>query len=283
LPPCDRNSRQDGAAPGHPQRKASTRMNATADSMPPPLPLPAGEPPRGQPAARRLGILDLLLAAVAGAALLAGAIRGLQAVMGTARMAAMMQDGGDAVALIALFTVFFSVIVAAVWIGVARHGRAAPGLLGLRRFSRHWWWMAPACILVLSVALEEGVLRLVQAAFDIDLTPQTAQVITGLAKTLPQALGATLAIGLIGPFAEELLFRGLVYGCTERYFGGYAAWAVSSILFALAHAEPAHIVLVLPLGVLLGWLRRRSASLWPGIIAHVANNTLVVWWAYLMS
>jgi membrane protease YdiL (CAAX protease family) len=281
LPPCDRNPGQDGAAHGHQQRKVPTRMSSPADSIPP-RPLPAGEVPPGQPSARRLGILDVLIAAVAGAALLVGAIRGLQAIMGPGRMAAMMQNGGDAGALIALFTVFFSAVVAAVWIGVARHGRAAPGLLGLRRFARHWWWMAPACILVLSVALQEGLLRLLQAAFDVDLTPQTAHVIAGLAKTLPQALGATLAIGLIGPFAEELLFRGLVYGCAERYFGGYAAWAASSILFALAHAEPAHIVLVLPLGILLGWFRRRSASLWPGIIAHVANNTLVVWWAYLV-
>jgi membrane protease YdiL (CAAX protease family) len=120
-------------------------------------------------------------------------------------------------------------------------------------------------------------------AFGIDLTPQTSQVISGLARTLPLALAATVAIGALGPLAEELLFRGLIFGCVEGYFGTPIAWAVSSILFAVAHAEPAHIVLVLPIGILLGWVRLRSGSLWPCVIAHAANNTLVVWWAYLVA
>jgi len=156
-------------------------------------------------------------------------------------------------------------------------------LLGLRPFARRWWWLAPACILLLSVVLDEGLLRLVRALFGFDLTPQTSHVIAGLAKTVPLALAATLAIGLLGPFAEELLFRGLIYGYVDGRFGTRAAWATSSILFALAHAEPAHIALVLPIGILLGWVRMRSASLWPCLVAHVANNTLVVWWAYLDS
>lgn len=251
-------------------------MSLPTDSVPPPTaPMPDVLP------AKRLHVLDLLLALVAGIVLMIVAMYGLQAVMGPGRLAKALQTGDDATALILLFMVFFAVVVVAVGIGVARHARAAPGLLGLRPFARRWWWLAPACILLLSVALDEGLLRLARLLFDIDLTPQTSQVIAGLAKTLPQALAATLAIGLLGPFAEELAFRGMVYGCVEGYFGARAAWLVSSILFAVAHIEPAHVALVLPIGMLLGWVRMRSGSLWPCIAAHVANNVLVVWWAYL--
>ena len=103
------------------------------------------------------------------------------------------------------------------------------------------------------------------------------------APTLPLALAATAAIGLLGPFAEELLFRGLIYGYVDGRFGARAAWAISSVLFALAHAEPAHVALVFPIGVLLGWVRMRSASLWPCVLAHMINNIVVVCWAYLDS
>ena len=38
----------------------------------------------------------------------------------------------------------------------------------------------------------------------------------------------------------------------------------------------AHIVLVLPLGLWFGWLRRRTGSLWPSLVAHIVNNGLAV-------
>ena len=43
-----------------------------------------------------------------------------------------------------------------------------------------------------------------------------------------------------------------------------------------AHLELAHIVLVLPLGLLFGWLRWRTGSLVPSIVAHVVNNSFAV-------
>ena len=59
-------------------------------------------------------------------------------------------------------------------------------------------------------------------------------------------------------------------------WGATVAWAVSSLLFAAAHAEPAHVVLVLPLGLWFGFLRWRSGSLWPSLVAHIVNNGMAV-------
>jgi membrane protease YdiL (CAAX protease family) len=228
----------------------------------------------------RLRLLDLVVSFLTGAILLAGVLQALRLLLGPQRLGAAMA-GGDPAALILLFTLFFAVVVLAVGAGTVRHGRAAAGLLGLRPFAARWWWLAPACILLLSMALDEGLLRLVRTLSGIDLTPQTHHVIARLVTTLPLALGVTLAIGLLGPFAEELLFRGLVWGYVEGRFGPRSAWAISSLLFAGAHWEPAHIALVLPIGILLGWVRWRSASLWPCVLAHIINNSLVVWWAFL--
>lgn len=252
-------------------------LDSEATPVPPAPDDPAGAPPAAAP---RLHALDLVLTLVAGALCMAVASFGVSLFLGEARLNGMMR-GGDPSALILLFTVFFAVVVVAVWVGVVRHGAAASSMLGLRPVDRRWFWFAPACIVLLSVGLDEGVLRLVRAVSGTDLTPQASQVIADLARTIPLALAATVAIGLLGPFAEELFFRGLVFGYVEGRFGPRAAWAASSILFALAHWEPAHMALVLPIGILLGWVRLRSASLWPCVMAHVANNTLAVWWAYL--
>jgi membrane protease YdiL (CAAX protease family) len=228
----------------------------------------------------RLHFLDVVLTLVAGVLCMVAALHALQAFLGAERLSVVTR-GRDAPALILLFTAFFAVVVVAVWVGTVRHGRAASELLGLRPFAARWWWLAPLCILLLSIALDEGLLRLVRGLSGVDLTPRTSHVIAGLATTLPLALAATVAIGLLGPLAEELLFRGVIYGYVDGRFGANAAWATSSILFALAHVEPAHIVLVLPIGILLGWIRMRSGSLWPCVVAHMANNTIVVWWAFL--
>ncbi|WP_178130305.1 CPBP family intramembrane glutamic endopeptidase [Reyranella sp. CPCC 100927] len=240
----------------------------------------AAPAPPAPPAPPRLHGLDVVLTVVAGGLCLIAALYTVKMVLGAQRLA-LVAKGQDPPAMILLFSVFFAAVAVAVWVGVVRHGRTASGLLGLRRFAVRWWWLAPLCTLLLSVAMDEVLLRLVRVLFNTDLTPQTSHVIAALATTLPLALAATLTIGLLGPFAEELLFRGLIYGYVDGRFGARAAWATSSILFAAAHAEPAHIALVLPIGILLGWVRLRSGSLWPCVLAHVINNTLVVWWAYL--
>jgi membrane protease YdiL (CAAX protease family) len=82
---------------------------------------------------------------------------------------------------------------------------------------------------------------------------------------------------------EEVVFRGLLYGWVAGRWGTTVAWFVSSALFAAAHSEPAHALLVLPLGLWFGWLRQRTDSLWPSLVAHVANNSLAVVAAALIN
>jgi membrane protease YdiL (CAAX protease family) len=83
-------------------------------------------------------------------------------------------------------------------------------------------------------------------------------------------------MGLLAPVVEELVFRGLFFGWLAGRWGGRVAAGVSSLVFAAAHLEPAHILLVLPLGLLFGWLRWRTGSLLPSMVAHIVNNSFAV-------
>jgi uncharacterized protein len=87
-------------------------------------------------------------------------------------------------------------------------------------------------------------------------------------------LGILLAGALLAAFAEELFFRGIVYGALRRY-GVLLATVVSALLFGLAHG----VNVVLPAAVLLGVvnavLYERSGSIWPPIVAHAVNNAIL--------
>ncbi|MBV8392676.1 MAG: CPBP family intramembrane metalloprotease [Alphaproteobacteria bacterium] len=91
-------------------------------------------------------------------------------------------------------------------------------------------------------------------------------------------------LGILAPIVEELVFRGLLYGWLEGRWSWRPAFWISSLAFAGAHYQwgaegwdrLAYALAVLPLGLLFGWLRRRSNSLVPSMAAHMANNSFAV-------
>lgn len=100
---------------------------------------------------------------------------------------------------------------------------------------------------------------------------------------LEQAL-VVLTITIGAPFLEEFCFRGLMWNATERIFPGHAgqasAFVLTSLAFLLAHADPVQSPALIPTAFFLGWLRWRSGSIWPGVLAHFVNNTLATVMTY---
>lgn len=89
------------------------------------------------------------------------------------------------------------------------------------------------------------------------------------------------SVGVIAPFAEELLFRGVIFaGLAQRLPLGWAA-AVSGLIFGAAHLDPWSIVPLAIVGTGLALLYRRTGSLWPNIIAHATFNTFSLVLVYL--
>lgn len=94
----------------------------------------------------------------------------------------------------------------------------------------------------------------------------------------PQDLTFFIVLGfvcLLGPIIEELVFRGALWHFIDKVINKDYAFFFTSILFAAAHGSPEHIVAVFPIGLWVGWLRFRSGSIFPPIIAHVINNSVV--------
>ncbi|HSI02362.1 MAG TPA: type II CAAX endopeptidase family protein, partial [Reyranella sp.] len=158
---------------------------------------------------------------------------------------------------------FFGIALLGVAVAVAPLGRAALPALGLRPAG----WAYPVVGTIATLALSVAV-----SQFGIE-----PQGVKHVVKGLPGNLLVGLALlAVLAPLVEELIFRGLLYGLVAGRWGGLTAWLVSSLAFATAHYEPAHVVLVLPLGLLFGWLRWRTDSLVPSLIAHILNNAFAL-------
>jgi len=88
-------------------------------------------------------------------------------------------------------------------------------------------------------------------------------------------VGTLVALVIVAPLTEELLFRGVILtGFLARYRKGTAIGA-SAVLFAVAHLNPYQFAAGLATGVFLGWLFLRTRSLWPCILMHAAFNAHV--------
>lgn len=94
------------------------------------------------------------------------------------------------------------------------------------------------------------------------------------------------AVIFLGPFVEETLFRGLVFGGLKERNRGLA-YGVSCILFALVHVwqfaagtrDPAYLLMVvqyLAPGLVLAWVYEHTGTLWASILLHVCVNALAV-------
>lgn len=100
---------------------------------------------------------------------------------------------------------------------------------------------------------------------------------TPLGWRIPLALMAVS----VAPLVEELLFRGVLLSALLQRWGSGAAILLSSLLFALLHVPGLNWQLIalpdlLLLALALAWLRLRSGSIWPGVLAHGTYNLMAV-------
>ena len=156
---------------------------------------------------------------------------------------------------------FFLIGLLAVIVAVAPLGKAAFPALGLRPANWKYPVFGALGTLFLSVAVSQ-----------IGIEPQGMKQVIDVVREPHELILSLLLLSVLAPIVEELVFRGLLYGWIAGRWGGTPALIVSSLAFAGAHWEPAHIILVLPLGFLFGWLRRRTDSLLPSLFSHIMNN-----------
>jgi membrane protease YdiL (CAAX protease family) len=168
--------------------------------------------------------------------------------------------------------VLYGILVAlTLWAGTA-YGNPFRAL-GLTRFPVKWSAIAVGLIFLvlgLSFALEP----ILHAGEEQGYAPDVWRPERARAFFVNGVVAATIV-----PFAEELFFRGLGIRALG-FLGGTAAIVGTAIVFGLAHGLVVALPVLLAFAAALGWVRLRSDSVWPGIVAHGAFNALALVAAY---
>jgi membrane protease YdiL (CAAX protease family) len=139
--------------------------------------------------------------------------------------------------------------------------------VGLRTFSWRWLWIALGLI-VLAVIVSIVLEPILHAGRDQGLAPERWRP----ERALAFATNA-LVIATVVPLGEELFFRGLGVRVLSP-LGDAAAIGVTALAFALAHGFLSGLPPLFLFGLAVAWVRVRSNSVWPCVIAHGAYNLL---------
>jgi uncharacterized protein len=80
-----------------------------------------------------------------------------------------------------------------------------------------------------------------------------------------------LVVTFVAPFVEELTYRGLGYTLLAPY-GTWVAILVTGFLFGAAHGLLVALPVLTIFGIVVGWLRSRTESVYPPMLVHAVFN-----------
>jgi membrane protease YdiL (CAAX protease family) len=110
----------------------------------------------------------------------------------------------------------------------------------------------------------------------------------GVNRSTAALIATIVFVCLVAPIAEELVFRGFIFGALRRMrlmiggadLGTVLAAVITGVLFGAAHAGGSatvgQLVQLGVLGFVLCLVRWRTGSLYPGIALHSLNNALAI-------
>ena len=109
----------------------------------------------------------------------------------------------------------------------------------------------------------------------------------GVSKSTAALIGAAVFVCVIAPIAEEVFFRGFIFGGLRRWrisiagrqLGTWLAAIVTGLFFGLVHAGSASPQYLVPLaffGFVLCLVRWRTRCLYPCMALHAINNSLAL-------
>jgi len=107
----------------------------------------------------------------------------------------------------------------------------------------------------------------------IDLMQVQETGFTRLTANYEYAL-AFITLIVVAPVAEEILFRGFLYGKLRSRMPVWVAIAITSALFGFIHGQWNVGIDVFALSVVLCSLREITGSIWAGILLHMLKNSV---------
>lgn len=139
-----------------------------------------------------------------------------------------------------------------------------------RRYISHRPWLALVWVALLSlgsVLPSEWMLE----AMNVEVPEETAK----LMELMMQTPWGYMAIGVLAPMAEEMVFRGAILRKLLKVVDNkWLAIFISALVFGAIHGNLPQFIHATLIGILLGWMYAKTGSIVPGVVFHWINNTV---------
>ena len=139
---------------------------------------------------------------------------------------------------------------------------------------------------LLAVPLLMGILAAVAVVLNLlKIQPAPQPIFTiYLSEQRTLVVRSLLLLAVVaGPVAEEIFFRGLLYGWLRQRAGIPAGLILSAFFFALLHMDAVAFFPIFGLGLLFGWVYERTGSLTAPIAIHIFHNSGMLFVASLIK
>jgi uncharacterized protein len=121
--------------------------------------------------------------------------------------------------------------------------------------------------------ISQSIAASIESMLGIKMGSENTQQIIRIIETFPAVIFVS---SVLGPILEEIVFRKIIFGSLHKRFNFFLSALISSVIFALAHFEPEHILLYSAMGFTFAFLYVKTKRIWVPMFAHVAMNTFVV-------
>ncbi|MCD6065093.1 MAG: family intrarane metalloprotease [Flavipsychrobacter sp.] len=160
--------------------------------------------------------------------------------------------------------------------------------LGLRKPGKAIHWVLVPLVMLGAIPVLLGLETLFREislggkAKDMQDTTDTAFKVLLTMRSFNDFLKTFAVMAIMPAICEELLFRGAVMRIIHaRNKRTGVAIAVSALVFAIVHYNPAGLIAIFLAAVLLGGIYYLTGSLWLSILAHFLNNGVQIVLMYM--
>jgi membrane protease YdiL (CAAX protease family) len=189
--------------------------------------------------------------------------------LGIALVLALFPRAGQSIVLLGFVQVAVYALVLSLFASAQGMSFSAP--LALRRIPAKLWLSALGLGFVLQIPA-----TLLSDLVEHFFPPPAAVLAERVARITPHSSFEGAAIFLVvaglGPCVEELFFRGALFGALRQSHGALATALAVAALFALGHMDARLLLPLFATALVIGLVRERSGSVWPGVALHGAFN-----------
>lgn len=94
---------------------------------------------------------------------------------------------------------------------------------------------------------------------------------------------AFISLVVLAPVAEEVLFRGYLFGKLKKFLPIWLSIIITSVLFGVVHFQWNVGIDTFALSVVMCLLRLKTGSLWPAILLHMMKNGVAFYFLFINS